>query len=160
MARVDPNQALMPTILDRLIDPDSGGTAWRRGYGVEQMVAVVQRDLEDLLNTRQSHAGLSEEYTEVHRSIVGYGLPDLISLDAVTPSQREEIGHNLEAIVAQFEPRLKDVRATIVEGGDGKERTVKFRIAARLCLDPAPEVAFDTVLELATGHYTVQPSSP
>jgi type VI secretion system protein ImpF len=159
MARVDPNQALMPTILDRLIDPDSGGTAWRRGYGVAQMAEVVQRDLEDLLNTRQSNPDLPEAYTEIQKSVLSYGLPDLISLDAVTPAQREEIGRVLEAIVARFEPRLKDIRATLINASDGQERTVKFRIEARLCLDPAPDVAFDTVLELATGHYSVQPSS-
>jgi hypothetical protein len=36
---------------------------------------------------------------------------------------------------------------------------VKFRIEGRLCLDPAPEVAFDTTLELTTGHYSVRSSS-
>ena len=38
------------------------------------------------------------------------------------------------------------------------ERTVRFHIDARLCLDPAPEVAFDTILELTTGHYAVRPT--
>lgn len=146
----------MPSILDRLIDPDSAGTAWRRGYGVEQMIDAVQRDLEELLNTRQSHMGISENYREVRRSLIGYGLPDLTSLNAVTPQQREDIGRILEAVVLEFEPRLKDVRATLLDSGDPKERTVKFRIEARLCLDPAPEVAFDTVLELTTGHYSVK----
>ena len=32
--RPDPNQGLMPSFLDRLIDPASGGTSWRRGYRV------------------------------------------------------------------------------------------------------------------------------
>ena len=50
---------------------------------------------------------------------------------------------------AAFEPRSH-------RGGDAKDRNIKFHIEARLCLDPAPEVAFDTVLELSTGHYTVQ----
>jgi type VI secretion system protein ImpF len=156
--RVDPNQGLMPSLLDRLMDPDSGGTAWRPGYGVEQMVQAVQRDLEDLLNTRQSHVGLSEEYREVHNSIVGYGLPDITSLNAISPQQRQEIGRILEAVIERFEPRLRDVRATLMEEGDGKERTVRFRLEARLCLEPAPEVAFDTILELTTGHYSVRQS--
>src|SRR5262245_26583097 len=129
----------MPSMLDRLIDPDSQGTAWRHGYGVDQMVEAVQRDLEDLLNTRQSHAGLPEEYGEVLRSIIGYGLPDLTSLNALTPQQREEIGRVLEIVVAKYEPRLRDVRATMIDPGDGKQRTVRFRIDARLCIDPAPE---------------------
>jgi type VI secretion system protein ImpF len=151
-------QGLMPSIIDRLIDPSSGGTAWRRGYGVEQMVQSVQRDLEDLLNTRQSHVGLSEDYKEVHDSIVAYGLPDLNSLNAITAQQRAQIGRAIEKIVARFEPRLKDIKATLVEGGDNKARTVKFRLDARMRVDPAPEVAFDTILELTTGHYSIKPA--
>jgi type VI secretion system protein ImpF len=154
----DPQQGLMPSIIDRLIDADSGGTAWRRGYGLEQMVAAVQRDLEDLLNTRQSHASLAEESGEVQNSIATYGLPDLTALEAFTVQQREQIGRVIEAAIARFEPRLTDVRATLVDAGDGTARTVKFRVDARLCVDPAPEVAFDTILELTTGHYSIKPA--
>jgi type VI secretion system protein ImpF len=153
---IDSDMGLMPSILDRLTDPDSQGTAWRQGYGVDQMVEAVQRDLEELLNTRQSHAGLPEEYSEVLNSIVGYGLPDLTSLNALTPQQREEIGRVLEAVVAKYEPRLRDIRATMLDPGDGKQRSVRFRIDARLCLDPAPEVSFETIMELTTGRYSVQ----
>ncbi|MFL5246126.1 MAG: type VI secretion system baseplate subunit TssE [Gemmataceae bacterium] len=156
MSTLDPHQGLMPSILDRLIDPDSRGTAWRHGYGVDQMVEAVQRDLEELLNTRQSHMGLPEEFTEVLGSIVGYGLPDLTSLNALTPQQREEIGRVLEVVVGKFETRLRDIRATMLDPGDGKQRTVRFRIDARLCIDPAPEVSFETIMELTTGRYAVQ----
>jgi type VI secretion system protein ImpF len=160
MSSGDAQQALMPSILDRLIDPESGGTAWRRGYGVEQMTDAVKRDLEELLNTRQSHMGLPEDFVELHRSVYGYGLPDLTSLNAITPQQRAGIGQVLEDVVVRFEPRLRDVRAVMVDAGDGKQRTVKFRIDARLNVDPAPEVAFETILELTTGQYSVQPTSP
>jgi type VI secretion system protein ImpF len=158
MPSKEEQQGLMPSIIDRLTDPSSGGTAWRRGYGVEQMVSSVQRDLEDLLNTRQTHGGLPEEFKEVHNSIVAYGLPDLNSLNAITATQRQQIGRAIETIIARFEPRLKDIRATLVEGGDNKARTVKFRVDARMRVDPAPEVAFDTILELTTGHYSIKPA--
>jgi type VI secretion system protein ImpF len=159
MARIDPQQGLMPSLIDRLIDPDSGGTAWRRGYGVEQMVEAVHRDLEELLNTRQSDMGIPGHFEQVHNSIVGYGLPDLTSLNAVTSAEREQIGRVIEAVIGQFEPRLRDVRATLLDPGtELQERTVRFRVDARLCVDPAPEVAFDTVLELTTGHYSVTPT--
>lgn len=158
MSRIDPQQGLMPSILDRLIDQDSGGTAWRRGYGVEQMTDAVRRDLEDLLNTRQSHVGLAKDFAEIHRSIVAYGLPDLTSLNAFTPQQRRDIGRIIEGVVIRFEPRLKDVRAVMLDPGSSKERSIKFRIDAKLCVDPSPEVAFDTVLELTTGHYSVRPT--
>ena len=158
MPSKDEQQGLMPSIIDRLIDPGSGGTAWRRGYGVEQMIQAVQRDLEDLLNTRQSHEGLPPEFKEVHNSIVAYGLPDLNSVNAINAQQRQQIGRMIEGIIARFEPRLKDIKATLVEGGDNKARSVKFRVDARMRVDPAPEVAFDTILELTTGHYSIKPA--
>jgi type VI secretion system protein ImpF len=159
MSRVDNQQGLMPSLLDRLIDPDSGGTSWRRGYGVEQMMEAVRRDLEDLLNTRQSLAGIPPGFIETEKSVIGYGLPDLTSLNAVTTQQREDIGRVIELIVSRFEPRLKDVRAVLTDAGSGKERTVRFHIEAKMCVDPAPEVAFDTILELTTGHYTIKPGT-
>jgi type VI secretion system protein ImpF len=158
MSRNDLQQGLMPSIIDRLIDPSSGGTAWRRGYGLEQMVEAVQRDLEALLNTRRTDMGLAENFTEVHKSILGYGLPDLTSLNAITPQQREEIGRIIEASISRFEPRLRDVHATLLDSTDDKSGALRFRIDARLRVDPHPDVAFDTILELTTGHYTVKPS--
>jgi type VI secretion system protein ImpF len=158
MSRVDPNQGILPSFLDRLIDPESGGTSWRRGYGVEQMTDAVRRDLEDLMNTRQSHVGLPEAFKEVHQSLIAYGLPDLTSLNAITTQQRQEIGGVIEGVVSRFEPRLKDIRVTMIDPGDSKDRTLKFRIDARLRLDPSPDVAFDTILELSSGHTSVKSS--
>ena len=77
MSRLDPMQRLQPSLIDRLIDPDSGGTAAGQGYSLRDMLESVQRDLEALLNTRQSHQGLPEEFAEVHRSLVAYGLRDV-----------------------------------------------------------------------------------
>jgi type VI secretion system protein ImpF len=159
MSRIDPKQGLMPSLLDRLIDPDAGGTNWRRGYSVEQMFQAVQRDLTDLLNTRQSHQNLPAACTEVAHSIAAYGLPDLTSLNALTEQQREQVGRVLEATITEFEPRLRDVRAVLVNGSESWERRLRFHIEAKLRLEPAPDVAFDTILELATGHYTIQTSS-
>lgn len=154
----EPEQGLLPSVLDRLIDPESV-TPRRRGYGASQIIEAVHRDLEDLLNTRQTHAGLPEDFAEMHRSIFGYGLPDLVSLNAASDQQREEIGRVLEGIVAKFEPRLTDVRATLVPSNSENQRSVRFRIEARLNVAPFDDdVAFDTVLELTTGHYSVKPA--
>jgi type VI secretion system protein ImpF len=158
MSRVDAQQPLLPSVLDRLLDVATDKVRERRLYTVEQMVTAVHRDLEDLLNTRQSHVGMPEEYVEAHNSVAGYGLPDLATLNAITNEQRETIGRILEAVITRFEPRLRDVRATLLPEAHGADNTLRFRVDARLSLDPAPEVAFDTILELATGHYLVRPS--
>jgi type VI secretion system protein ImpF len=158
MPPIDPQQALMPSVLDRLIDPDSAGTAARRGYGLGQMTDAVRRDLTELLNTRLSCHDVSPEFDELLRSIFGFGIPDLTSLNAITPQDRRNIGLIIENTVERFEPRLKDVRATVLDPGDNLDRTIRFRIDARLCMDPAPAVAFDTILELTTGRYDVKSS--
>jgi type VI secretion system protein ImpF len=156
MSRVSADQPLMPSVLNRLTDPDSAGTAARPGYTVDQMYHVVRKDLEDLLNTRQSYSDLPPEYKELATSVLAFGLPDLVSMSALTTGQRQEIGRVVELIVNRFEPRLRDVHVTLIAGKDVGEFTLRFHVDAKLALDPAPEVAFDTILELATGRYAVK----
>jgi type VI secretion system protein ImpF len=149
-------QGLKPSILDRLIDPDSAGTAWRPGYGLQQTLEVLRRDLEDLLNTRQTTKSLPG----LQQSIHGYGLPELSSFEVITPDQKREVGNVLERTVRAFEPRLRDIQVTLnIEGDKNNERAVSFRIEARLSVEPYDDVAFQTVLELSTGRYSVQQTS-
>src|ERR1700722_10955527 len=105
-----PKRGLQPSILDRLIDPESAGTAILSGYTVEKMYAAVLRDLEDLLNTIHTARDIPPEYTELRDSVVSYGLPDLASLEAISPNQRTAIGESIRKAIARFEPRLRAVR--------------------------------------------------
>lgn len=152
-------QGLMPSLLDRLIDPEADGTAWQRGYAVEQMAQAVLRDLEDLLNSRQTAQDVPKDCVEVQRSIAAYGMPDLTSVQAITAQQRAAIGRVLETLVMQYEPRLRDVKATLLSPEQQLERRVRFHLTARLRVEPAPEVAFDTILELSTGHSKITPAN-
>jgi type VI secretion system protein ImpF len=157
MARFDPTTRLTPSLLDRLIDQETDrGSA--RGYDHRQMIDVVRRDLEDLLNTRLTNNEVPEAFVEVNRSVVTYGLPDLSSVSADTSEQRADIGRLIERIIERFEPRLRQVRARLVEGAGGSQ-TVRFQIHAELNVDPAPEVGFETVLELMTGHASIKESA-
>ena len=67
MARIDPQHALKASLLDRLIDPESDGTASQPGCTVEQMIDSVRRDLEDLLNTHRTVPDVSAEFPEVRQ---------------------------------------------------------------------------------------------
>lgn len=157
MSRVDVNQGLMPSILDRLIDPESGGTAWRRGYGIEQMMEAVRRDVEDLLNTRQVPFGVEEGYDETADSVITFGLPDFTTMGGSTREEQSKIGTLVEEVIERFEPRLKDVRVHLLEGAnDQKKFTVRFEIHAKFHVEPSPEVAFETTLELTTGHAAIR----
>lgn len=157
MRPIDSMTGLMPTILDRLIDPNSAGTDARRGYGLAQMLEIIRRDLEELLNTRQSISGMDPRYSRVLKSIIAYGLPDLTSFNAVTPDQRQDIARKLEEIIAQFEPRLRNIRVQLREGEVGNRPAILCHIDGRLAVDPAPEVAFDTIMETTTGQHRVIP---
>jgi type VI secretion system protein ImpF len=153
--RPDPHQGLMPSLLDRLTDPDAGGTTFAEGYTVAQMTQAVLRDLDDLLNTRLAVTDVPPDCKEVVTSIAAYGLPDFSNIPAGTSEQRSQIGRLLETVLARFEPRLRDIKATMVEDPRLLKRSVKFLLSARLVMDPSPEVAFNTILELTTGRSTV-----
>jgi|EndMetStandDraft_7_1072992.scaffolds.fasta_scaffold339917_2 type VI secretion system protein ImpF len=158
MTRLAVTQGLMPSMIDRLIDPNSAGTIARRGYGIEQMVDVVRRDLEDLLNTRLSQVAVAPEFEHLRNSVYAFGLPDFTSTSAYTPEQRSSLGRIIEVTVERFEPRLRNVRAILMTEGDTEDRSVRFHIDARLRVEPSPEVGFETTLELTTGHASIVPS--
>jgi type VI secretion system protein ImpF len=160
MARAAANQGLTPSVLDRLIDPDSLGTSWMRGYSPQQMMEVVRRDLEDMFNSHQSDTDVPETYTELRNSIEAFGLPDLPSLVTRTSGHSEAIRRAIAEVIARFEPRLRDVVVTLHGSGAKDSLRARFHIEARLNVDPSPEVTFETVVELTTGHTQIRAGGP
>jgi type VI secretion system protein ImpF len=156
MARIASQEGHRPSILDRLIDPESEGTSWRRGYSVDQVIDAVRKDLEDLLNSHQTDPHIPEELAEVRRSIVAYGLPDLASQSSTGPDAARRVCAALEEVIGRFEPRLANVRAVPVKSDAAAILRLNFEIQATLRLDPAPEVTFVTLLKLTTGEATIQ----
>jgi type VI secretion system protein ImpF len=157
MAKTAAEQGVTPSLLDRLIDPESAGTQSRRGYGIEQMVAVVRRDLEELLNTRLGTIYLPAEYPELHASPLAFGLPDFGSVKTASPQSRQAIGNSIEQIIERFEPRLVDVRVLLVSDPRGADQlAVRFQIEAKMRIAPFPDVSFETIMELTTGSASVR----
>jgi type VI secretion system protein ImpF len=151
---------MMPSVLDRIIDPSSLGTLARPGFSVEDLVASVRRDVEDLLNTRQNQDKTIDEFPLLAGSVYRFGMPEMVSMRASSPEDRQKIGRVLEKIIAQYEPRLSNIKAVLVgDTKDTKHGTVNFRIEGRLRLDPAPEVVFETLLEFATGQSRIEETS-
>jgi type VI secretion system protein ImpF len=158
MAKFGSRQQLMPTILDRLIDPEMVGAGAQWGYTLSQMIDAVRRDVEELLNTRQSHQGLPDELVETHRSIIAYGLPDFSSMNVQKSKGIEAMGSMIESVIGMFEPRLRNIRARPVAAGDkasNEEPRIRFDIEATLYVDPFPEVGFSTVVELLSGQASI-----
>jgi type VI secretion system protein ImpF len=149
-------QGLMPSLIDRLIDPDAEGTAFRYGYSLEQVIDSVRRDLEDLLNSHPAFTKVPPAFTELTNSVLQFGMVDLMAYDASTPGKRDELARLIEDVVNRFEPRLRDVKAILAEKPGADDRSLRFHIEAKVNVDPAPEVAFETVLELMTGHASIK----
>jgi type VI secretion system protein ImpF len=155
MAKDNLPTILLPSLKDRLLDPDSMGTADRPGYSLSQIIDSVRQELEELLNTRRSRHASITQYPELARSIVTYGLADLSSMDATTPGKLEEVGHMIETTINMHEPRLRNVKVTAVRAHTLDLRA-RFHIEAELRVTPSPRIAFETVLELTTGQTSIR----
>ena len=79
---------LLPSFIDRLLDPESMGGRLA-GYDHRQMMDAVRADVEDLLNARLTAADLPPEFEETAKSLVAFGLPDLSGYDVSTRASRD-----------------------------------------------------------------------
>lgn len=153
----DPGRAVRLSVLDRLLGEDdapAGGTP--RARSVARLRASLLRDLEWLLNTRRVLAPAPDSHPEVRASVHHFGLPDLTSLAAGSDEVRRELLREVEEAIRRFEPRLSRVRVTAAEDEPGAGRRLRFVVEGVLQMEPEPErVAFDTVLEVASGTFQV-----
>jgi type VI secretion system protein ImpF len=160
MAKADPDVAVTPALLDRLIDLEPNVAAdppASRSQSVRQLKASLRRDLEWLLNTRRIPDEAPETYRELHRSLYNFGLPDVTSMSLNSPRDRQRLLRLVEQTVAIFEPRLTAVRVRAIDSTASGPRVLRFQIEALLKMDPAPEqVLFDTLLQLNSGEYQLK----
>jgi type VI secretion system protein ImpF len=159
MSRNDNEIRITPSVLDRLVDYEpqmSREAVSSRAKSLRQMKASIKRDLEWLLNTRRTADDISPDLKEVSNSLAAYGLPDFTTANIKSPADQNRLRRALETAISAFEPRLEDVTVTIDPMRD-LDRVMRFRIDARLRVEPAPEpVTFDTFLQLGSGQYSVQ----
>src|SRR5262249_58173207 len=106
MPEIRPDQPLISSVLDRLIDndPDVRREAPRsRNQVLRDLKQAVRRDLENLLNTRIRCVPWSKEMNHLDKSLINYGLPDLTGSSPVSPKDREEFRRTIENVVKQYE---------------------------------------------------------
>lgn len=159
MSRVEPGLNITLSVLDRLIDPEPATPAdppMTRAQSFREMKAAVKRDLEWLLNSRQTPQPAGDELPLARKSVYNYGLPDLTTITIQSSADRGRMLRLIEETVSRYEPRIQDVKVE-VDAVSASSRTLRFRIEGLLRVDPAPErVSFDTVLELTSGEYEVK----
>jgi type VI secretion system protein ImpF len=161
MAKREIERTVQPSVLDRLTDLEPRIAADPRttyADSLRQFKTTVQRDLEWLLNTRRNPDAAGEEYPELEHSLYNYGVPDITSLSSDSAGDREQLLLQVEEALTLFEPRLENVKISMIElKGESKRRELRFIVEATLRLDPTPEqVMFDTVLHFSTGQIDVK----
>jgi type VI secretion system protein ImpF len=161
MAKSEIERTVQPSLLDRLTDADPrrpGDPRISYAESARRFKASIQRDLEWLLNTRRTPDPVPADWFEqLPRSVYYYGIPDITSLSRDSAESRLLLLHDVEQAIALFEPRLTDVRISVIETeGEQFRRELRFHIEATLRMDPTPEqIIFDTVLNFASGAYDV-----
>ncbi len=159
MGHLEPEVIVTQSVLDRLIDEDptsSSDPPVTHAHSLRQFKASLKRDLEWLLNTRQTPLPAPEEFQESWRSVFNYGLPDIAAMGVHSSSDRNRLLWMIETAVRLYEPRIANVRV-VLDTVPGSDRSLHFRIEGLMRVDPAPEqVSFDTVLELTSGEYEVK----
>lgn len=159
MARIDNEFRITPSVLDRLLDfePEVSSEAIKsRAKSLRDLKQSVRRDMEWLLNTRRYIEEIPSTLEETTRSLANYGLPDFTGISTKNLAEQKRLVKEIETSIKTFEPRLIDVKVSVEPVG-GTERTLNFKIEARLQVEPAPEpVVFDTILQLGSGEYMVK----
>jgi type VI secretion system protein ImpF len=163
MAKARTEDALVPSVLDRLIDdePTSRIDPPRNDFQIVRgLKASVRRDLENLLNTRWRCVGWPKDLTELELSLANYGIPDFTGANLGSVGSREDFVRLIQETIRRFEPRLRRVHVEMLDNAEGEDRTMRFRIDAVLMVDPEPlAVVFDSSLEPSSGTFQVKGGS-
>lgn len=161
------NERYICTLLDRfLLDESRGVTrSVQEEFSLQEYLVSIQRDLRDLLNTRQTLAEASVEgLEEVKRSVLMYGLPVEKSEGYITPRTPKELAQVIESVIRQFEPRLMHVKVTPpvpqakgVVSDSSLVGVVRFKVEAMARMEPRPQrVEFDTTLDPDKQEYEIE----
>ena len=153
MARSPSFRRLTLSVLDRLVEEGTREVLSKKGLrggaagDHAEHFAAVERDLENLLNTRRSPIPQPEGMAELRKSVVTYGIPDLAGVDLASGKAREEFRKTVEDAIRAFEPRFKTVNVKLRDQ-TGSARILNLRIEGTLHAEPVPEpVVFDSMVE-------------
>ncbi len=163
VAELTPSERLQPSLLDRLTDDEPGKTVERRAARVmtiAQLRNAVLRDLGWLLNTsaRASFEHI-EDYPEISKSVLNYGVPDLCGTTA-SGVVEGEVERSIRASILVFEPRVlrKGLSVRLHSGISHRGPTViSMEIAGEIWAQPFPEQLYiRTEIDLDTGEFRVR----
>ncbi|MEL7451491.1 MAG: type VI secretion system baseplate subunit TssE [Pseudomonadota bacterium] len=162
MAELTQNERLQPSLLDRLTDNDpekKRESRDKRVLSLQKLREAVRRDLTWLLNcgNLESTDDL-DDYPEVGKSVINFGVPDLAG-STVSTINRNEVERMLRSAVLAFEPRILPETLKVKLDRDHEEmnrNAVVFLIEGELWAQPVPlQMFLKTALDLETGAIDV-----
>jgi len=153
------SEAILPCLLDRLIDDSPGVTRethYRQSLTLTHYRKSVLRDLGWLLNS-PSHL-LTEaiaQFPEVSKSVLNYGTPDMCGKSSSTLNSRD-LENQITESITQFEPRIMPhtlVVRVVPPEKDATPNIIAFKITGLMWANMVPEEFFlETRLDLETGE--------
>lgn len=166
MAELTTQERLQPSLLDRLTDHDPGKkkeSREQRVFSTRRLKDSVLRDLGWLLNTTNPLAPAeAEQYPEVARSVLNFGIPDLAGFTSTTINEKAFARLVSDAIV-HFEPRIQrdsihvDLR---ISDSEMSQNTLKIRIEGELWAVPVPlRLLVNSSIDLETGAAVITEQS-
>jgi type VI secretion system protein ImpF len=162
VAELTTKERLQPSLLDRLSDNEPERKTEGRDKRVlspQRLRESVRRDLAWLFNTTNLAAAQDlEDYPEVERSTVNFGLPDLAGRTA-SSVHAPTLEKLIRKAIWEFEPRLRksSVRVRLIEDRTSySHNALVILIEAELWAQPLPlRLLLRTDLDLETGEVQV-----
>lgn len=162
MAEPGARERLQPSLLDRLTDDNPRAreeSRERRVISMNRLRECVLRDLGWLLNSASLSTDQDlENYPEVARSVLNYGIPDLAghTASSIEVPALEKV---MRQVIWDFEPRLlrRSVKVRLEKStDDSPQNAMVFHIEAQLWADPVPvQLYLKTEVDFEDGHVTV-----
>ena len=153
----DRNESIRTPLLQALMDDDPESTSDPRLSPKAQAKRIresVRDDIQQLLNTRERCVSWPKELSELRRSVLAYGVPDVTGANLASTEKRATFLEGLADALRRQEPRLQRLKLSSLENSDPLDRTLRFRLEAAVRVEAGPEAAvFDFQLEPVTQHF-------
>lgn len=162
MAELTTQERLQPSLLDRLTDdePDKREESRdKRVLSATRLRDCVTRDISWLLNCVNLDVDMAlDEYPEVARSVLNFGIPDLTGA-SLSGINAETLQRQLKDAILAFEPRLTANTLRVSVSADHKRmdrQALMFNIESEMWAQPIPLNLFlKTEVDLETGSFKV-----
>jgi type VI secretion system protein ImpF len=158
-------ERLQPSLLDRLTDlePDkSKESSSQQSMSQRQFKEAVIRDLGWLLNSVALDVCVDlENYPEIQRSVINFGLPDLSGHTSSTIDVHS-VEKSIRAAIRTFEPRIirSSLKVKVHSNPDEmSHNSLIFEISGAVFGQPSPfQVVLKSELDLECGEFNLAES--